>query len=1169
MKLLRVFTIFSIIYSVNLFAATISGNVYCDMNDNGTIETGEVCSSEGIWVKLYNVTRNRWIQVPLTSSGTYSFDVGTTGDFRVFIDNNGDTVKDSTPTPPTNMLFKDPADGTLDVTIASLADNRIGNNFVLIPDPACDCSGGDNQMTKVPIAIDGNMNDWSMVLLDPDNGICDSSTIADYDINKTQTGEIQSTGRNLTHFAWTGQDDENGFVYGYTERVGSTTNTETFLFYKDGDADGLMESGDIALVAGWQGNTGTVKMEICDYEPANQAGDPMVWQPSDVGTPLLYPGGTTVPQEWVGQADGYTLRGGLTNCRTSQGLVGAGSADGLRMEWQVPWKTVNMLPFQRITYHVSTMNASVNQTNPPGQVDDNMGSCLLAAPAVKLGITKTADTTIPRVGDDVTYTITVTNSGDPASGVVVNDTLPTGMAYVSYSGTDWTCTNNAQDVSCNYVGVLLNGASSSVQIVASVDAGTLGDTLTNTACVVSDENSTLVCEDESITVASSVLEISKGVSDATPYVNEIVTYEIDVTNTGPNIAYNVALSDSLPAGIDYIGFTGADWVCTETSSNVIACNYTSPLGVGETTTVTFGVQVTGAPGDIINEACVDTDDSTTEVCDNVTLTALPTPTDVVLSMAKGVDENTPLIGETITYTISVINVGNTQATNVNVTDILPAGLNFVSATGGGSYDSTTRTISWLGLTLDSSQSEIFTITATVNDTAEIGTAVNNEVCAVADENLTPQCANIDFVPRAPIVTMLMDKSVDNENPRVGDNVIYTLVVTNNGSDTATNVTVDDTLPTGLIYNGFWSATAGSYDGTTWNIGTLVPGASEELNITATISTETEGDLISNVATVSATESLTPISDDANLTVYAPTVILTIQKVADQNFPPEGAEITYTVIVNNIGNGNATGVAVTDTLPEGVTFDSAGGNGWTCDETVYCINDALILQPGIPSSFDINVTVNPDTAGTTLTNEVCTIADQNQTQVCTSNSITVNENLDLVVTKSVNNAAPAEGETIFYTVTVANNGPITATGVEITENIVELTGLTNISAVTDVGTFDGHETWSVGTLNAGQTATLTVTATVASGASGSYTNFAALTGLDQDDIDPDSNFAQATITVIPVQPPSPVQPDCGCDNISSDGSPALNVVTGTVMILLTLMIGLYFVRREEQLKRHER
>ncbi len=815
------------------------------------------------------------------------------------------------------------------------------------------------------------------------------------------------------------------------------------------------------------------------------------------------------------------------------------------------------------------MNASVNETNPPGQVDDNMGSCPLAAPAVKLDITKTADTANPRVGDDVTYTITVTNSGDPASGVVVNDTLPAGMTYDSYSGTDWTCTNNAQAVSCSYSGVLLNGASSSLEIVASVNDNTSlwGDTLTNTVCTSSVENATLVCDDANITVYTPLvsLGISKTASNPTPYVDATIFYTIAVTNNGPDSASNIAVQDILPSGVAYVDYdSSGGWTCVETNS-IVDCSLAT-LAAGETTQLFIIVDVSGTAGTVYtNTATVVSDENPTPLSSTADITPVIRPVPATLTVEKGVSDTTPLTSDTIIYGIIISNAGQSAATNVVFTDTLPAGVSYVDGDNntslGGTFDVTNGDISWNGFNLPAGESTIIRITVTVD--SGIGETVTNTACADHLDNRTDVCSAIDFTVRAPVVELLMDKSVDNETPRVGDNVTYTLVVTNNGSDTATNVTVNDPLPGGLV-PGASNATIGSYVDPTWFIGTLAPGASAELNITATIvGPDTEGTLISNVATVSATENPTPVSDDANLTVYTPAVILTIQKVADQNFPPEGADITYTIIVNNIGNDNATGVTVTDTLPEGVTFLSAGGNGWTCDETIYCTNDALILQPGVPSSFDINVTVNPDTAGTTLTNEAYTSAEQNDTLVYASNSITVNENLDLVVTKSVNNAAPAEGETIFYTITVVNNGPITATGVEITENIVELTGLTSISAVADVGTFDGDETWSVGTLNAGQTATLTVTATVASGASGSYINFATLSGLDQDDIDPDSNFAQATISV------APVQPDCGCDNISSDGSPALNVVTGTVMILLTLMIGLYFVRREEQLKRNER
>ena len=437
MKLLKLITTFVLLFTVNITAATISGNIYCDINDNGTIDAGEVCPGEAVWVKLLNVQRDRLIaQVPLYPSGAFEFNINVTGDFILFLDNNGD-AKDSLPNPPSNALFSDPASGSLNITIAAVDEINDGNDFVLIPDPSCDCTSGDYNLTIAPIDIDGVMDDWITVLADPDNGRCDSGTVTDHDINKTINGVIQSTGRNLTRFVWTGQNDPNGFVYGYTERVGSTTNTETFLFYKDGDGDGLMEAGDIALVAGWQGNTGTVKMEICDYVVNTTDGDAssdfMVWQQSDVGTPLSYPGGTTVPQEWVGTADGYTIQGGLTNCRTAPGLIGIGSADGRMMEWQVPWQVVNMLPFQPITYHVSTMNASVNLNNPPGQVDDNLGSCTLQAPDAKLDINKTVDNPTPRVGEDVTYTITVTNSGGATNSVVVNDTLPANMTYVSFA----------------------------------------------------------------------------------------------------------------------------------------------------------------------------------------------------------------------------------------------------------------------------------------------------------------------------------------------------------------------------------------------------------------------------------------------------------------------------------------------------------------------------------------------------------------------------------------------------------------------------------------------------------------------------------------------------------------------------------------------------------------
>jgi len=1175
MKLLKLLTVLSTMFTITLSAVTISGNINCDLNDNGTIEVGEVCPTEAIWVKLYNVSRDRLIsEVPLYPSGAFEFQINATGDFRLFVDNNGDG-KDSTPTPPSNTLFADPSDGNLDITIDTLDQISSGNDFVLIPDPTCDCTAGDNNLTRAPIDIDGIMNDWVTVLADPDNGVCDSGTVTDYDVNNTVNGVLQSTGRNLTHFVWTGQDDPNGFVYGYTERIGSTTNTETFIFYKDGDADGLMETGDIALTARWQGSTGTVNMEICDYVVDVTDGDAdsdfMVWQQSDVGTLLLYPDGATVPQEWVGKADGYTLNGALTNCRTASGLVGIGSDDGLEMEWQVPWKVVGMVPFEPITYHVSTMNSSVNINNPPGQVDDNLGSCPLAAPVVKLDINKTADTTIPRVGEDVTYTITVTNSGDPTQSVVVNDTLPVGVTYDSYSGTDWTCNNNGQDVNCSYSGILVNGGSSSVDIIVSVDDNTSlwGQTLTNSACASSDENATLICDEEDIIVYTPMvmLDISKTASNATPYVGTTIFYTTAVTNNGPDTANNVVVHDVLPAGLDYVDYDGSNWVCTE-NANTLDCNYTVPLNSGAMTDLFIITNVTGSAGlDINNTASTHADENLTDVNDSALITPATPPVPATLVVEKGVSNSAPLTDETIIYGIIISNVGQLVANNVVFTDSLPSGVTYVSIDYNATLIPTFTNvpdgnITLSGFDLSAGASTIIRITVTV-DAVEPNT-VNNEACAHSDENLTDVCNDANFTVRAPNVQLAIDKSVDDENPWVEDNVTYTIVVTNNGTDTAYNVVVIDTLPVGVTYDDpNYSASAGVFDGTTWNDFNLSSSASEELNITVSIDVGREGELLTNIAEAVADDG-TPVSDDANLTVYDPIVVLTIQKVADQTRPAEDTNITYTIIVNNIGEDNATGVTVTDTLPADVTYLNAGGDGWICVDngTIDC-SYSNEIEPGFPTSFDINVTVNPGTAGTTLTNTACTVSDENDTVVCTDFNIVVNNDLDLAVTKGVNNSTPVEGETILYTVTVTNNGPITATGIHIIENISEIElsgGLLDIISNPLQGLMIDSDTWVIDTLLVGETATLEVNATVASGANGVYYNIAALDEqfLDQNDIDFNNNSARASITVT-----------CPCDNISSDGSPAMNKTVGTLMILMTVLIGLFFVRREEKYNTNER
>jgi len=126
--------------------------------------------------------------------------------------------------------------------------------------------------------------------------------------------------------------------------------------------------------------------------------------------------------------------------------------------------------------------------------------------------------------------------------------------------------------------------------------------------------------------------------------------------------------------------------------------------------------------------------------------------------------------------------------------------------------------------------------------------------------------------------------------------------------------------------------------------------------------------------------------------------------------------------------------------------------------------------------------------------------------------------DLAVNKTVNDSTPYEGDTITYTVTVINNGPNTATGVEIADQLPS--GVTYSSSMPDQGVYDsGTGVWSVGSLANSANAALTITATVDSGAGGgTITNTASVTNVDQADSDDSNDSDSADISPPANNPP---------------------------------------------------
>lgn len=241
-------------------------------------------------------------------------------------------------------------------------------------------------------------------------------------------------------------------------------------------------------------------------------------------------------------------------------------------------------------------------------------------------------------------------------------------------------------------------------------------------------------------------------------------------------------------------------------------------------------------------------------------------------------------------------------------------------------------------------------------------------------SLVVESVRLTIFHAAPGTDLAITKTVDDGTPQEGDTIVYTLTVTNNGPLDATGVEVTDNLPTGVTYVS--DDGGGDYvPGTgVWTIGALANGASEVLNITATVDTGTSGDTIINTASVSGNETDSTAGNDSdNASITVRTVDIEVTKtetnVGDGIVAADGVEqVIYQVVATNVSSPStdATGIVVEDVLPAGVTYVSNDGGASESGGTVTWTVGSL--AGGASATLNITVTVPPGTAdGTVLTN----------------------------------------------------------------------------------------------------------------------------------------------------------------------------------------------------------
>ena len=775
-----------------------------------------------------------------------------------------------------------------------------------------------------------------------------------------------------------------------------------------------------------------------------------------------------------------------------------------------------------------TMTNNVNVTSREGNDEDTDETTDIIR-ELDLAIEKVVSQSFPIEGDLISYTLTVDNNGPSnASNVVVTDTLPAGVTYVRFVPTTLPCSFGAGTLTCTFPS-LAAGNTVEIGIEVTVDPGTGGNTIINTATVSANEtetDNTNNSDDAPITVQTVDLALTKTVNPVTPAEGSIISYTLTVVNNGPGNATGVVVTDDLNAiaGISYIS----------NNSNTTGTSYDSATGLWTIGDLDAGSSITliirarvdaGASAQaqpIINNATISAVDQTDSNPANNDDDAQITVNGLDLRLEKIVNNAFPQEGDTIIYTLRVTNLGAANATGVQVTDDFAGitGVSYISDNGGGNYNSGTGI--WTVGNLRAGRSATLRITARVDSGAalEAQPIINNaSITAVDQVDNNPNNNDDDANITVQTLDLSIVKTVDNSTPTRGEEITYTLVVTNAGIADATGVIVNDALDANLTFVS--AIPNAAYDPATgnWTIGNLNATNSATLTITAIVNgTVPTGTTIPNVATITSVDQTDSDpgnnSDDENVVVDG--LDLGVTKTVDDASPAEGDTITYTITVTNYGNADATGVVYSDVFPAGLSnFSFVASTGSYSTATNLWTIGALAASDS--ATLTVSATVDAGTSGTTIDNTVTLDsvdqADSNPDNNQDTASIIVDE-VDLAVTKVVDNAGPSQGDVINYTITVTNNGDGNASGVIVTESIpADNVSLTLLSATPSQGSYTSNppnSTWTVGNLANGASATLVLTVRVEAN-SGIIPNTVTVTG-DQPDPNLDNNQDDAGIAI---------------------------------------------------------
>lgn len=387
-----------------------------------------------------------------------------------------------------------------------------------------------------------------------------------------------------------------------------------------------------------------------------------------------------------------------------------------------------------------------------------------------------------------------------------------------------------------------------------------------------------------------------------------------------------------------------------------------------------------------------------------------------------------------------------------------------------------------------------------------------------------QCANI-----------IINKTVNNKQPNVGDNITYTITTLNNGQNNATGLQITDLLPNGFS-NISYTTNIGTYNITTglWNIGNLKVNTTAILKISGIVTGKLAGLNTTNNASITAINEYNLNKSTASATIYVPLINLniiqhpwyydtinkTFQKMSDYD-----NTIVYNINVDNQGPDTATNIIIKEVLGSGYTFIgcSSEGVGITSYDNIsktifWNINSLNKHANAELSIFALVSGTGNNTPSLTVNASIYHVDEYNKGYYNSSNwSIYVAPSADVSVNQTLKTSNETDGEYVTYNITTKDNGPDNATNIQITDNLP--VGLINPVITPSVGTYtlQGNKiVWSIPTLNNNDKAIMTIKAKI--NTTGTILNTASKTSQDDNDWNYNNNAQTSILTISGVYTP---------------------------------------------------